>query len=504
MVKRTVNIAPAPRLMDIIGATSFTAADAISEIVANSLDASVAGVASNISVTIDQENDEIIIIDNGMGMKESILEDALSPGVNMDGISHGNKARKGHFGLGMKTACASLGHWWGIYTRPLDENEEHRIAFDLEEWSRRTRERKSWDVEIETVESENEGYLKEAKHGTAIVIRQLRQKNIAVGSVYIKLGEAFKAHLQQGDKIFVNGKLAIPRTYTFIAESEIQIDLKVGPLSKYHITGWVGIDNQTHNGDDFGFNIYRQQQLLQPWNKEWFAAHLMTSRIIGEVHLDFIEANFFKMGVQNQSELWQIVCSAMKEYLKPVVAASREISRGPRSDVKNRKAVNEMRIRLGLLPIGVEKGAGPGGTGSGAGTGGTQEGGGGGNGGTLEPEPILKISVSLIRLEDGTEIKLTGIEQVLEGETPWDYLYEEEAQELLAVLNTNCELYKITKFKEREMLMRFAIADAVVGYFVERRGMSLQNARNYRNDWLYLSLTEKGKAKEATKDGDNA
>ncbi len=496
--KKKVNITPSPRLMDIIGATSFTVANAISEIVANSLDAAAEGVKPDIKISIDQEKGEIVIVDNGVGLKEEILEDALAPAEDMGQKAYGGKARKGHFGLGMKTACASLGHWWGVYTRPIGGNQEHRVFFDLKDWAKRTRDSKSWDVDIETHDPDKKSFLQDAQHGTAIVIKQLRQRGIITGAVIEKLGEAFKAHIEQGDSITVDGIPIKPRGYRFIRGSKVPIDLKVGPGGKLHITGWVGIDERTHNDGNFGFNIYRMRQLLQPWNQDWFRSHLMTSRIIGEVHLDFIDANFFKMGVQVQSDEWGLVSREMHEFLKPVVKASYEISRGPRSDAKNLKAINDMRVKLGLKPcdvgVGSQEDGESGPEGGGDGGGGTEEGGTseGGIGGDPHPQAVLKVTLEQLNLEDGTEIKLRGVEESLDGEkTPWDFLFEEDANEVKAVLNTNSELYKNAKYpNDRVALMRFAIADAIVGFLIEWRHLPLNKARNYRNEWLYQAITK--------------
>ena len=52
----------------------------------------------------------------------------------------------------------------------------------------------------------------------------------------------------------------------------------------------------------------------------------MTSRIIGEVNMDFLDATFYKQGIQ-QSEDWDYVAIHMKEFLKGVVAASYDLSR---------------------------------------------------------------------------------------------------------------------------------------------------------------------------------
>jgi len=66
--------------------------------------------------------------------------------------------------------------------------------------------------------------------------------------------------------------------------------------------------------------------LLEKWNKDWFKAHLMTSRIIGEVNMDFLEATFYKQGKQ-QSNKWALASQHMEDYLKGMVKASRDISK---------------------------------------------------------------------------------------------------------------------------------------------------------------------------------
>ena len=42
--------------------------------------------------------------------------------------------------------------------------------------------------------------------------------------------------------------------------------------------------------------------------------------------MDFLDATFYKQGLQ-QTELWTIASERMKEFLKPIVKASRAISR---------------------------------------------------------------------------------------------------------------------------------------------------------------------------------
>lgn len=499
MNKRTVNITPSPRLMDIIGATSFSVADAIAEIVANSFDAMPEGRQADIKVIISESAGEIAIIDNGKGMQESVLEDALSLGVDMGHISHSGKARKGHFGLGMKTACASLGYWWGIYTRPEGDEHEYRVFFDIKEWNARTRESKSWTADIETHTPDTTGYLRDAPYGTAIVIRQLRNKRILQGPVFDKLGQAFKAHLEQGDVIMVGDEPVKSKSYRFVDGSKVPIELNLGPSDKYRITGWVAIDEQTHNDGNYGLNIYRMRQLLEPWNKDWIRAHLMCSRIIGDVHLDFIDANFFKKGIQVQSVEWDLVKERMKIFMKPVVTASEKLSKEQniKSPQMRRNIINEMRKKMGFPIIPgqavestVPKYQTPGVVSAPPGIPDTEGTGPDSLDVAVTPPPILIVKLTSIKLEDGIEIKLRGVEEALpSSKTPWDYLYEEDPKEIKVVLNTQSEIYKLTKYQDRAALMKFAMADAIVGFLVEQRNISLKKAKEARNDWIFQSMT---------------
>jgi hypothetical protein len=117
-----------------------------------------------------------------------------------------------------------------------------------------------------------------------------------------------------------------PKKYEFIEGTKIDIDTCCGPDDIFRITGWMALDKQTHNDGLYGFNIYRNNQLVLKWDKSWFRAHLMTSRIIGEANLDFLDATFYKQGLQ-QDETWTIVNNHMKELLKDMVKASNNVSK---------------------------------------------------------------------------------------------------------------------------------------------------------------------------------
>ena len=334
MGKYVVKNYPSPRLMKTIGATNQSVPEAIGELVANCFDARIEN--NKVNVLIDLRGDEIKVIDDGRGMTINVLEKAVCIAEDMSKyIERGEKA-KGHFGMGFKTSCSTLGHFYEIFTKPAS-NVEYHVSFNIDEYSSRPTNADAWDVEIEDSLSFDDSPLKDYSHGTAFVIKNLKDQKIYFGAIYDYIGEAFKGHLESGDSIkFIdeNGEKidAIPKIYSFINGTKINIDEIVefveddGTKTKNRIKGWMALDKITHNNGNYGFNIYRNNQLLEKWNKEWFPAHLMTSRIIGEVSMDFLESTFYKQGTQ-QSIKWIVASTHMKEYLKPIVNASRDISR---------------------------------------------------------------------------------------------------------------------------------------------------------------------------------
>lgn len=490
---------PSPKLLEKIGATNLTLADAIAEVVANSFDAAPVDENLRVEVLVDAEG--ISVVDNGVGMTEDVLVEAVKLGVDMSDVVTRKRGAKGKFGLGMKTACASMGRWWAVYTRPQGSRSEYRVVFDLAEWERRPDSADAWTIEIEEVAVDGTGPLGNRPHGTAILVRKPRNKNPLTGAVLKKLGEAFKPHLEQGDVILVNGSPAAPHVYRFVPGTEIPINIAFGPSGEHRISGWVAIDEQTHNDGQYGFNIYRHDQLVQTWNQSWFAAHLMTSRIIGEVHMDFIDATFFKLGLQ-ESELWRIASAEMTEFMKPVVRASRELSRQGNINVSasRSKIIDQMRAEFRLPPLGVAAG----GSGDAGGRGGDIAGDGDSGGAADGPGtgaigfdesgsrsgglPKVKVEAEEVVLEDGTRLSISRIETSLSDDgLPFDYLYDgQDPVELQTIVSTTHPLFAASK--DLEQLRQLAVADSILRYLVDRCGIESRRAVEVRNAWLLKAL----------------
>jgi hypothetical protein len=291
MTSKKFDITPDIRLLVDIGEANYEVPQAISELIANSMDARYLDEKVKIEVFIDEN--EISIIDNGIGMTENILAEALRLAAQMDTVTGNTKARKGMYGLGLKAACASLGKHWNIVTRPDGDPNQYSVEIDLADWLKK-KDRKNWEVEVKSEKfKKGEGPIGDRTHGTAITITKLKENFVMVTAVTEKLGMAYKPHLEFGDSIFVNSTLVTPKTFTLVENRKYEIDLEI---NGYKVTGWYGLDTKTHNSGDYGINIYREKQLVEAWNKDFLRAHLMSSRVVGEIDLPFVAANFHKLG----------------------------------------------------------------------------------------------------------------------------------------------------------------------------------------------------------------
>lgn len=486
MGKRIVKNYPSPRLMETIGATNQKPAEAIGELVANSFDARYRD--EKLIITIDMRNNQIIVIDNGKGMTSEVLEKAVCIAEDMSRYIERGEGAKGHFGMGFKTSCATLGNYYEIFTRPVDSEVEYHTAFDISDYGKRPSGSNAWDVVIDDSEPSSSSPLGEASHGTAFVIKNLKDKNITVSAVLNYMGEAFKSHIERGDRITIiddSGQNdAVPIKYDFIKGTRIEIDETFGPNDKYHITGWMALDSQTHNNGMYGFNIYRHNQLVEKYDKTWFRAHLMTSRIIGEVNMDFLDATFYKQGVQ-QSEDWKFVAIHMKEYLKGIVAASNSISKkgNIHKPAEVKRIVKTLHDDYGIDQEVNESDYSTENTS-------TKDRGGKGSNSVSRINENFKniITEEALILEDEGEILITFLEKETEEniQAPFDYIFadseDEDKAELQVFLFKSHPLWN--KKIDDQVRMIVATSDAIYRMLVEKLGYDTSKALKIRNEWI--------------------
>jgi hypothetical protein len=481
MGKRVVKNYPSPRLMETIGATNQKPQEAIGELVANCFDARCN--KEKLHISIDMRNDRIIVMDDGKGMTSEILEKAVCIAEDMSKYLERGEETKGHFGMGFKTSCSTLGDFYEIYTRPYGENLEYHTSFDIKEYSTRPSGSDAWDITIEDGKPTASSPLGTATHGTAFVISRLKIKDgFPVSAVLEYMGNAFKGHIEGGDVITIiddsGSRPATPKTYKFIKGTKAMIDERFGPRGKYHITGWVAIDSQVHNDGFYGFNIYRRGQLVLTHDKSWFSAHLMTSRIIGEVNMDFLDATFYKQGVQ-QSEDWRYVAIHMRDFLSGVVSASRNLSKNHNVDkpAEKKAIIGQLGKEYTIVDEEVDTSAPY-----------HQD------NDNDESKPSISINNTIktivsersLILEDGDEIQITFVEKEQDGHDigPYDYIPEimQEPMELQVIVYKNHPLW--LKKIDSEVRKIIATSDAIYRCLIEVYGVDSRKALKIRNEWV--------------------
>jgi hypothetical protein len=286
---------------------------------------------------------------------------------------------------------------------------------------------------------------------------------------------AYKPHLEMGDLITVNSTKVAPKTFSLVEDRIYNIDLEI---NGFKVTGWYGLDTKTHNSGDYGINIYREKQLVEAWNKDFIRAHLMSSRVVGEIDLPFIAANFHKLGFNKTTEEWRLVKKYMTDALKPVVKASGQMAQNKKDDLRQAKAIRGLDLALGLINSddqnfdGVDDATETTDTPS-----------------AVKPTAVKKNAVTgnFQTLTIGEEsIPISYVFEELPESIPWDYIYDEGTGDLQAVINTNSRIYSLTT--DEELIAILGLAEAVMGFSMKFKGVNYSQAKENRDNWLHQAL----------------
>ena len=242
----------------------------------------------------------------------------------------------------------------------------------------------------------------------------------------------------------------------------------------------MALDKQTHNDGLYGFNIYRNKQLVMKWDKSWFRAHLMTSRIIGEVNLDFLDATFYKQGLQ-QDETWAIVNAHMREYLKAIVTASNKVSKKGNINKPSelRKIVGDLRESYDEDPIeDIYKTDGS------------------SSDSAKDDKKSVKDTIKTIVkeralvLKDEGEIEISYLEKTMSGKmkAPFDYIFEESDDagmpgKLQVIVFTDHPIW--SKKDDNEVVKVLATSDSIYRLLVEELSYDAYEARTIRDEWVW-------------------
>lgn len=284
--KTRVNITPDKSLIQKLGLTGYKTEQAIAELIDNSIDARIPGKIERIDVRLNFENKTIEVTDNGSGMNLEELQNALT-------IAKGTKedeTKLGKFGLGMKSACSTLGKSFTIITTKPDSGIEYLARYDEDKWLND----KSLDwtnFEVEKNEKQNKW------HGTIIVISKL---NIPLYSNQTskfkkRYGIRYGPHLENKQiRLTINSHPCVASIPNIQKDSKKELDIKLP--SGNTIKGWIGLLEKRSIKGDYGIHLFKNGRLIKAFDDFGFTRHPEVAKIIGEISLDHVPVNFHKTG----------------------------------------------------------------------------------------------------------------------------------------------------------------------------------------------------------------
>jgi len=307
---KQIDITPDRSLIPKIGQAGYSASQAISELVDNSIDAKNADETLHVIVTLNK--DFVEVEDDGRGMNEAAAEKCLK-------LAHSEKKNQlGEFGLGLKTSCQSLGKFFRVTTTQKENNEEYILEFDEEKWIREG----DWKNHPMVVRKSNTN-----KFGTSVRIEKLKIKfypNL-VTNIKEDLSLRFGPYISNGELILkVNGLICKPGEIELTEEGKKEFSFKLSNGNS--IVGWIGLMKSGYSGNKgyYGFNTYRRGRLITQYDKIGFTAHPEYRRIVGELHMDDLPVTHNKREWIKEAGEYLELAEKMKEVVKPFLAKARK------------------------------------------------------------------------------------------------------------------------------------------------------------------------------------
>jgi len=216
----TKNEPNAAKLMDSLRYLGYDNYSAICDLIDNSLDAE----ANNIQINISQVSNEpvITIVDDGNGMDERILDEALRLGSLTD---RNSTSDLGKYGMGLVTASLSIAKRTSVLTR--SNGTLLKSVTDVDEIKKRNEFCKFLG---KSSPEDNQQFARFGLKGTGTVVEltkcdNLKNLNLSVfrNTLRGKLGQIYRYFLQAGKKISVNGEAVSSRDPLMLDEKGTEV-----------------------------------------------------------------------------------------------------------------------------------------------------------------------------------------------------------------------------------------------------------------------------------------
>lgn len=203
-----VDATPNPRLLESLRDMGYDNVQAVEDVMDNSADAVVASKSKTPKIDVLTKfgadgKGRISIIDNGIGMTQETLSQALKLGSNTNKIRNGEL---GYFGVGLNSASISLGRGFKIITKHADDDYMCGV-FDLDI----AINEKSWKfVSVEKASADEIKYFRslvgQRSTGTVVEIYKLdrianRNKSAFDATLTKSLAKTYRSYIAGSDGV---------------------------------------------------------------------------------------------------------------------------------------------------------------------------------------------------------------------------------------------------------------------------------------------------------------
>lgn len=317
---------------------------AIEDIVDNSIDAG----ANKIDISIKTINGDIVIeiLDNGCGMDEETLDQALRFGSD---TQHIDSTDLGKFGMGLTSASLSLGKKTTVITK----TEDGKCYFSITDLDDIIIENQFIKYQGELIGINPIEYLPE-NHGTKVIIEKtngVRDKNVSqwTNGLIKHMGRVFRKFLGVVD-ITINGKQVNPQDPLMLDNEETVIVVE----DTCKINDSLSINYKIVNLPDFteekndelkinpanqGFSILRNNREIDfAWLPKDVVRHASLNRLRGEISFTSELDGLMGIPVQkNKFEMEQAVYDILYTKIYPYIADIRRKSKKDKKVDKSEK-----------------------------------------------------------------------------------------------------------------------------------------------------------------------
>ena len=325
MSSKSIDITPDKSLIKKLGLVGYRTEQAVAELIDNSIDARL-DCTECIEVRLDYKLGRITVADDGSGMSLGELRDALTIARETKG-----DGKLGRFGLGMKSACSSLGKAFVLTTSAPGSRTVLSARYDEDRWLQNGTQ--GW-ANFEITESDKDGDW----HGTEITISRV---NVPLYPNQLlnfrrRFGIRYGPYIADGQvRIRINSRDCQPHLPNTVEGSKRPVEIPVP--GGHRLTGWVGLLARRSIKGDYGIHLYRNKRLVSAFDKFGIRRHPDAARVVGELSLDHVPVNFHKTGFLAESPEYRSASHYFMEH-----PAVRETLRGASSSRRSGQDVRSV------------------------------------------------------------------------------------------------------------------------------------------------------------------